>query len=60
MTKEIIAAAKPLGIVHDHITIGSMGHSSFKHCDLYRGDGADQLRRVCVHRPRYLYEFHDI
>jgi DNA repair protein RadC len=31
MTKEIIAAAKPLGIVvHDHIIIGRSGHASLK------------------------------
>ena len=31
MTKEIIAAAKPLGImVHDHIIIGRKGHASLK------------------------------
>lgn len=31
MTKEIISAAKPLGIVvHDHIIIGRSGHSSLK------------------------------
>lgn len=31
MTKEIIAAAKPLGIiVHDHIIIGTKGHASLK------------------------------
>ena len=31
MTKEIINAAKPLGIVvHDHIIIGRNGHASFK------------------------------
>ena len=31
MTKEIVAAAKPLGIaVHDHIIVGRQGHVSFK------------------------------
>ena len=31
MTKQIIEAAKPLGIsVHDHITVGRDGHASMK------------------------------
>lgn len=31
MTKEIIAAAKPLGVVvHDHIVVGKQGHASFR------------------------------
>ena len=31
MTRQIIAAAKPLGvIVHDHIIVGSSGHASFR------------------------------
>ncbi|MEM9028645.1 MAG: DNA repair protein RadC [Pseudomonadota bacterium] len=35
MTKQIIAAAKPLGIVvHDHIIVGRDGHASFKNLGL--------------------------
>ncbi len=31
MTKQIVAAAKPLGIaIHDHIIVGRDGHASFK------------------------------
>ena len=31
MTKQIVAAAKPLGVaVHDHIIVGRDGHASFK------------------------------
>lgn len=31
MTKDIIAAAKPLGIaIHDHIVVGKQGHASFR------------------------------
>jgi DNA repair protein RadC len=31
MTKQIIAAAKPLGVVvHDHIIVGRQGHASFR------------------------------
>jgi DNA repair protein RadC len=31
MTKEIVAAAKPLGVVvHDHIVVGRQGHASFR------------------------------
>lgn len=31
MTKQIIAAAKPLGVViHDHIIVGKQGHTSFR------------------------------
>ena len=31
MTKEIVAAAKPLGVVvHDHIVVGKQGHASFR------------------------------
>ena len=31
MTKLIVAATKPLGIVvHDHLVIGKNGHASFK------------------------------
>ena len=31
MTKQIIAAAKPLGVVvHDHIIVGKQGHASFR------------------------------
>jgi DNA repair protein RadC len=31
MTKQIVAAAKPLGVVvHDHIIVGKQGHSSFR------------------------------
>jgi DNA repair protein RadC len=31
MTKQIVAAAKPLGIlVHDHIIVGKQGHASFR------------------------------
>jgi DNA repair protein RadC len=31
MTKQIVAAAKPMGIViHDHIIVGKQGHASFK------------------------------
>jgi DNA repair protein RadC len=31
MTKQIVAAAKPLGVlVHDHITVGKQGHASFR------------------------------
>jgi DNA repair protein RadC len=30
MTRQIVAAAKPLGvIVHDHIIVGKQGHASF-------------------------------
>jgi DNA repair protein RadC len=31
MTKQIVAAAKPLGVVvHDHVIVGRQGHASFK------------------------------
>ena len=31
MTKQIVAAAKPLGIaLHDHIIVGKQGHASFR------------------------------
>lgn len=31
MTKPIVAAAKPLGVVvHDHIIVGKQGHASFR------------------------------
>ncbi len=31
MTKEIVAAAKPLGVVvHDHIVVGKQGYASFR------------------------------
>ena len=31
MTRQIVAAAKPLGVlVHDHIVVGKQGHASFK------------------------------
>jgi DNA repair protein RadC len=31
MTKQIVAAAKPLGIaIHDHIIVGRKGHASFR------------------------------
>jgi DNA repair protein RadC len=31
MTMQIIAAAKPLGVVvHDHIIVGRQGHASFR------------------------------
>ena len=31
MTKQIVAAAKPLGVlVHDHIIVGKQGHASFR------------------------------
>ena len=31
MTKQIVAAAKPLGVmVHDHIIVGKQGHASLK------------------------------
>ncbi|MGK2923137.1 MAG: JAB domain-containing protein [Methyloceanibacter sp.] len=31
MTKQIVAAAKPLGVVvHDHIIVGRQGHASFR------------------------------
>jgi DNA repair protein RadC len=31
MTKQIVAAAKPLGVlVHDHIIVGKKGHASLK------------------------------
>ena len=31
MTKQIVAAAKPLGVlVHDHIMVGKQGHASFR------------------------------
>jgi DNA repair protein RadC len=31
MTKQIVAAAKPLGVlVHDHIIVGKRGHASFR------------------------------
>ena len=31
MTKQIVAAAKPLGVVvHDHIIVGEQGHVSFR------------------------------
>jgi DNA repair protein RadC len=31
MTKQIVAAAKPMAIViHDHIIFGKQGHASFK------------------------------
>ena len=31
MTRQIIAAAKPLGVViHDHIIVGKQGHTSFR------------------------------
>ena len=31
MTKQIVAAAKPLGVVvHDHIVVGKQGHASFR------------------------------
>jgi len=30
MTKQIVAVAKPLGVVvHDHIIVGKQGHTSF-------------------------------
>jgi DNA repair protein RadC len=30
MTKQIVAATKPLGVVvHDHIIVGKQGHASF-------------------------------
>lgn len=36
MTKEIVAAAKPLGIaVHDHLVIGRHGHTSFRQAGLF-------------------------
>jgi DNA repair protein RadC len=36
MTKEIVAAAKPLGIaVHDHLVIGRNGHTSFRSAGLF-------------------------
>ncbi len=36
MTREIIAIAKPLGvIVHDHIIVGRDGHASLKGLRLY-------------------------
>lgn len=35
MTKQIVAAAKPLGIlVHDHIIVGKQGHASFRGLEL--------------------------
>lgn len=35
MTKEIVAAAKPLGVViHDHIIVGKQGHASFRNLGL--------------------------
>ena len=41
MTKQIVAAAKPLGVlVHDHIIVGKQGHASF------RGLGLDLARRI--------------
>ena len=31
MTKQIVAAAKPVGVlVHDHIIVGKQGHASFR------------------------------
>jgi DNA repair protein RadC len=31
MTKQIVEAAKPLGIhIHDHIIVGKQGHASFR------------------------------
>jgi DNA repair protein RadC len=31
MTRQIVAAAKPLGVlVHDHIIVGKQGHASLK------------------------------
>jgi DNA repair protein RadC len=31
MTKQIVAAAKPLGVVvHNHIIVGKQGHVSFR------------------------------
>jgi DNA repair protein RadC len=31
MTKQIVAAAKPLGVaVHDHVIVGRDGHASFR------------------------------
>jgi len=31
MTRQIVAAAKPLGVlVHDHIIVGKQGHASFR------------------------------
>ena len=31
MTKQIVAAARPLGVlVHDHIIVGKQGHGSFR------------------------------
>jgi DNA repair protein RadC len=31
MTKQIVATAKPLGVVvHDHIIVGRQGHASFR------------------------------
>jgi DNA repair protein RadC len=31
MTKQIVAATKPLGVViHDHIIVGKQGHASFR------------------------------
>jgi DNA repair protein RadC len=30
MTKQIVAAAKPLVVVHDHIIVGRQGHASFR------------------------------
>jgi DNA repair protein RadC len=31
MTKQIVAVAKPLGVVvHDHIIVGKQGHTSFR------------------------------
>ena len=35
MTKQIVAAVKPLGVVvHDHIIVGKQGHASFRGLDL--------------------------
>jgi DNA repair protein RadC len=35
MTKQIVEAARPLGItVHDHIVVGRRGHASFKELNL--------------------------
>ena len=45
MTRQIIAAAKPLGvIVHDHIIVGKQGHASFRgaRADLGQGEANSQ------------------
>jgi DNA repair protein RadC len=36
MTKQIVDAAKPLGVaIHDHIIVGRQGHASFKGLKLF-------------------------